>query len=77
MVLRSGLAMVPGGLAPGLIAAAWLSLLMSPLLHDVTPGDPATYAAVGVAQAAVATLASLIPAWRATRLDPVRALRAE
>ena len=50
---------------------------MSTLLHGVTPGDPATFAAVGIGLSGVAVLASLIPAWRATRVDPVVALKTE
>jgi putative ABC transport system permease protein len=77
LILGAGLGLAVIGVALGLAAAAWLSRLMTALLHDVTPGDPATFVAVAVALTAVAVLASLIPAWRATRVDPVRALRAE
>jgi putative ABC transport system permease protein len=61
----------------GLAGAALLSRLMSTLLHDVEPGDPPTFIAVAVSLTVVALLASLVPAWRATRVDPVRALKAE
>jgi ABC-type lipoprotein release transport system permease subunit len=47
------------------------------MLHDVRPSDPMTFAAVGAGLAVVAILASLVPAWRATRVDPVVALKAE
>jgi len=50
---------------------------MSKLLHDVGPLDPWTFAVVPVALLVVAVGASLFPAWRATRIDPVHALRAE
>ena len=50
---------------------------MTTLLHDVKPVDPATFAGVAVVLTTVATAASLVPAWRATRVDPVRALKAE
>jgi ABC-type lipoprotein release transport system permease subunit len=43
----------------------------------VKPVDPATFAAVAAVLTAVAIAASLVPAWRATRVDPVRALKAE
>jgi ABC-type antimicrobial peptide transport system permease subunit len=69
--------MALAGVVLGLIAAASLSRLMSTLLHGVSPGDPATYATVAVCLTLVAILASLVPAWRATRVDPVRALKAE
>jgi putative ABC transport system permease protein len=77
LVLGSGVGLALGGIAAGLAAAATLSQSMSTLLHDVQPGDPATYAVVAGVLTAVAVVASLIPAWRATRVDPVKALKAE
>jgi len=50
---------------------------MQSLLHGVTPGDPATFVAVTLGLSAVAVIASLIPAWHATRVDPVVALKTE
>jgi predicted permease len=77
LVLGSGVGLSLVGIVIGLAVAASLSRLMSTLLHDVKPGDPATFAAVAVILTAVAAAASLVPAWRATRVDPVRALKAE
>ena len=77
LVLGSGVGLALVGIVLGLAVAASLSRLMTTLLHDVQPGDPATYAAVAGALTTVAIVASLIPAWRATRVDPVRALKAE
>jgi putative ABC transport system permease protein len=77
LVLGSGLGLALGGIALGLAAAAGVSRLMTTLLHDVTPGDPATFTAVACSLILVALVASLVPAWRATRVDPVRALKAE
>jgi putative ABC transport system permease protein len=77
LVLGSGVGLALAGIAAGLAAAALLARVMSTLLHDVQPGDPATYAVVAGVLTAVAILASLIPAWRATRVDPVKALKAE
>ena len=77
LVLGSGVGLSLVGIVIGLAVAASLSRLMSTLLHDVKPGDPATFAAVAVILTAVAVAASLVPAWRATRVDPVRALKAE
>jgi len=77
LVLGSGVGLALVGIAVGLAVAASLSRLMSTLLHDVQPGDPATYAVVAALLTSVAIVASLIPAWRATRVDPVRALKAE
>jgi ABC-type lipoprotein release transport system permease subunit len=50
---------------------------MRSLLHEVEPADPLTFAAVAVVLTVVAVVASLVPAWRAARLDPVLALKAE
>lgn len=50
---------------------------MASLLFGVTPTDPTTYAAVAGVLLLVALLASLVPAWRATRVDPIRTLRAD
>jgi putative ABC transport system permease protein len=77
MVLKNGLLLSLGGISLGIAAAAAATGLMRNLLHGVTPGDPATFAAAGLGLSLVAVLASLIPAWRATRVDPVRALKAE
>lgn len=77
MVLGSGLVLSLTGVSIGVVAAAFTTRLMGSLLHGVTPGDPATFAAVGIGLSAVAVLASLIPAWRATRVDPVVALKME
>ena len=77
MVLVQSLTRVALGVAAGLAAAAMLTRLMSSLLHGVSPGDPATLAAVTALLAAVALVASAIPAWRASRIDPVGALRDE
>ena len=77
LVLRSGLALSLAGIAVGLGAAAGLTRLMGMLLYGVTPLDPATFLAVPVVLGAVALAASGVPAWRAARVDPLRALRAE
>jgi predicted permease len=77
MVLRNGLALSFSGIALGVAAAAAATRLMMSLLHGVTPWDPATFAAVTAMLSSVALLASLVPAWRATRVDPVTALKTE
>ena len=77
LVLSSGGGLSLVGIAIGLVVAASLSRLMTTLLHDVEPGDPATFVAVAAILTTVALAASLVPAWRATRVDPVRALKAE
>ncbi len=77
MVLRQGLTLAVVGLAIGLGAAAALTRVASTLLFGVKPTDPLTFAAVGVFMLLVAAAASIIPARRATRVDPLVALRAD
>jgi ABC-type antimicrobial peptide transport system permease subunit len=65
------------GLALGLPASLALSQTPRSFLFGITPGDPLTLAAVSVLLAAAALLAAYVPARRATRVDPMVALRAE
>jgi len=75
MVLRQGMLAVVVGLAIGLAAAVGLTRLITNMLYNVTSTDPATYATVAGLLVAVAAAACLIPAARATRVEPVAALR--
>jgi putative ABC transport system permease protein len=77
MVLRQGLTLAVIGLAIGLVAAAALTRVMSTLLFGVKPTDPITFIVVGLFMLIVAAAASIIPARRATRVDPLVALRAD
>ena len=77
LVLGSGLVLSLVGIVIGLAAAASVSGVMAALLHEVTPRDPVTFATVGVSLTIVAIVASLVPAIRAARVDPVKALKAE
>jgi ABC-type lipoprotein release transport system permease subunit len=77
MVLRSGTLPVVLGLAVGLGGALWLSRFMQTLLFQVSPIDPASLAAVAGIFLSVALLACFVPAWRASRIDPMTALRQE
>jgi predicted permease len=77
MVLRQGLGLATVGLVIGLLGAAVLTRLTSTLLFGVTPLDPATFAAVGAFMLVVAAAAAVIPARRATRVDPLTALRSD
>jgi ABC-type antimicrobial peptide transport system permease subunit len=65
------------GLVAGLAASLEAGQLMRDLLYEIKPLDPAVYAAVAATLLAVAAFACLVPAWRASRLDPMQALRAE
>jgi predicted permease len=75
LFVRHGLALTGAGVLLGVGAAAALARLMSALLFGVGAWDPLTYAAVSVLLAAIALLASYVPARRASRLDPIVALR--
>jgi predicted permease len=75
MVLRQGMRQVAIGLALGLAAALVMTRLWSSLLYEVSPTDPPTFLVVAVMLLGVAALACLIPARRATAVDPMVALR--
>jgi ABC-type antimicrobial peptide transport system permease subunit len=75
--LRSGLRQALEGLAIGILAALLLVRMLRTLLQGVSPTDPATFAAVIVVTGLVALAASLGPAYRAGRIDPNMALRAD
>ena len=77
MVLRQGLELTIAGSVLGLIGAALLTRVMASLLFGVSTTDAATFAAVPLILIATAMVASYIPALRATRVDPVVALRDE
>ena len=65
------------GIAAGAVAALGSAKLLESLVFGVTATDPATLAAVAVTLAVVALSASVVPAFRALRLDPVKVLRAD
>jgi putative ABC transport system permease protein len=77
MIVRQGMSLVAVGLALGLVGAIALTRVMSSVLFEVTPKDPLTFAVVAVFLAFVALLACYIPARRATKVDPLVALRYE
>jgi predicted permease len=77
LVMGRGVILLVSGITLGLAGALGLTRYLSGMLYDLTPLDPATYAAVAIAFALVALLASYLPARRATRVDPVVALRHE
>jgi predicted permease len=77
LVLGQGLMPVAGGVIVGIAGALALTRFMESLLFGVTATDPVTFGAVSLLLVAIAATASYIPARRATRVDPVRALRQE
>ena len=77
MVLREGMLAAAAGLGLGLAGALLLARLMSTLLFGVRADDPLTFFAVVVVMAAIAVLASYVPARRASQVDPMAALRYE
>jgi predicted permease len=76
-VLRQGLTLVAVGLATGLLLALGVTHLLSSFLYGVSPFDPPTFLGVAFTLGLVGLLACWLPAWRATRVDPVEALHAE
>jgi putative ABC transport system permease protein len=77
LVMRQGLALAAAGLAAGLVGAVLTGRLIEGLLFEVAPRDATTLLAATAVLAAVALLATWLPARRATRLDPLAALREE
>jgi ABC-type antimicrobial peptide transport system permease subunit len=76
-VIRQGMALAAAGLAIGLPVAWLLSRVLSTLLFEISPRDPVTFAMVAGILSLVALFACAVPAWRATRVDPLTVLRME
>lgn len=77
MVLGQGRRVTLLGIGLGVVGAFLVSRLMRQMLYEVNPGDPLIYLAVAATLLLIAELAAWVPARRATRIDPVLALRAE
>ena len=76
-MLLDGIRPAAIGLVVGLAASLEAGRLMRDLLYEIKPLDPAVYIAVAATLLAVAAFACIVPAWRASRVDPMQALRAE
>ncbi|MGH2822779.1 MAG: FtsX-like permease family protein [Thermoleophilaceae bacterium] len=77
LVLSGGLRYTVAGIAIGVVIALAVAPAIASLLFQVSPRDPGIIVIVAIGLLAVATMACLVPAWRATRVDPAAALRAE
>jgi ABC-type antimicrobial peptide transport system permease subunit len=77
LVLREGMVLAAIGTGVGLAAALGLTRFLASLLYGVRPADPVTLVAVALLLAGIALLACGVPAWRATKVDPMVALRYE
>jgi predicted permease len=77
LVVRQGMWLAGIGIIAGLVGALVLTRVMSALLYQVSATDVVTFATVALFVAAVSMVASYVPAWRATRVDPLVALRDE
>jgi putative ABC transport system permease protein len=77
LVLSRGMGLVAAGLVVGLAGSYWATKLIQELLFGVESTDPATFMVAALGFGLVALMACLLPAWRATRVDPVATLQAE
>jgi ABC-type antimicrobial peptide transport system permease subunit len=77
MILRQGVWIISTGLLSGIVLAVAISRMVGDFVSGVSPYDPLTYVCVTAILAVVALLACYVPARRATRVDPVIALRYE
>jgi len=77
LVVGQGMVLAGAGIAIGLLGAFGLTRLLGAQLYSVSATDPSTFVLVAILLAGIALLASLVPALRATRVDPIVALRDE
>jgi ABC-type antimicrobial peptide transport system permease subunit len=77
MILREGLLLVAAGVGTGLAGSLVLARSIRSLLFEIGPGDPMTLSAVALLLGGIALVACYIPARRATRIDPMLALRCD
>jgi ABC-type lipoprotein release transport system permease subunit len=76
-VIGRGLSLTSAGLVVGIVGAIALTRLIQSFLFQISPTDPLTFAAVALLTLALSLFATLIPAQRAVRVDPMEALRME
>jgi ABC-type antimicrobial peptide transport system permease subunit len=77
MILREGAAMIAVGVTLGLLIGLGLGQALAGMLYEVSPFDPVTFVVAPTVLAIVAVVACYLPARRATRVNPLKALRAE
>jgi macrolide transport system ATP-binding/permease protein len=77
LVMRRGLALTLGGVFIGAATALGLTRLLGNMLYKVSPRDPAAFGSAFAVMIIISVVACLLPAWRATRTDPMRALRTD
>jgi len=77
LVFRQGMLLVLVGIGLGTLVALVVSIVASDLLYGISPRDPLTLGTVMMALLLMGSIACIIPAWRATRVDPLEALRSE
>ncbi len=77
LVLRNGMLLAVIGVVTGLLASAAITRYLASMLFEIEATDPATFAGVALILVGVATLGTLVPAYRATLVDPLEALRSE
>jgi putative ABC transport system permease protein len=77
LVVRQGLKLILAGEAAGLLLALMLTSTLGGQLYEISPADPMTYTIIAIFLLLVALAACVVPAWRATRVNPARALRTE
>ena len=77
LIVNHGMKMALGGVALGILAALGLTRLLTEMLYGVSATDPVTFTVIALSLIAVALAACFVPAWRATKVDPLVALKHE